>query len=130
MGAFAAVAMNFMGRTGKGDYAVTGTWSGKAAKEAEKYGDVQLVFPKLEKPGTIPDQSTWTLRPDASYFYYCDNETVDGKFPISSPPLKVTRDLVLGVEFSYIPETKGVPIVVDMSSNIMTRKVDVSKVRA
>lgn len=51
-------------------------------------------------------------------------------FPFQAPPLKVTRDLVLGVEFSYIPETKGVPIVVDMSSNIMTRKVDVSKVRA
>ncbi|ENN81968.1 probable phosphoserine aminotransferase [Dendroctonus ponderosae] len=109
LGAFAAVAMNFMSRTGKADYAVTGTWSGKAAKEAEKYGDVNLVFPKLEKPGSIPDQSTWTLRPDASYFYYCDNETVDG------------------VEFPYIPETNGVPIVVDMSSNIMTRKVEVSK---
>lgn len=109
LGAFAAVAMNFMGRTGTADYAVTGTWSSKAAKEAEKYGTVNLVFPKAEKPGKIPDQSTWTLNPNASYLYYCDNETVDG------------------VEFPYIPESNGVPIVADMSSNIMTRKFDVSK---
>ncbi|CAG9766828.1 unnamed protein product [Ceutorhynchus assimilis] len=109
MGGFAAVAMNFLNRTGTADYAVTGTWSNKAAKEAEKYGTVNLVFPKADKPGSIPDQSTWNLNPNASYFYYCDNETVDG------------------VEFPYIPETNGVPIVVDMSSNIMTRKVDVSK---
>lgn len=71
--------MNFMGRTGTADYAVTGTWSSKAAKEAEKYGTVNLVFPKAEKPGKIPDQSTWSLNPNASYLYYCDNETVDGK---------------------------------------------------
>ncbi|KAL1491470.1 hypothetical protein ABEB36_012066 [Hypothenemus hampei] len=109
LGAFAAVAMNFMNRTGTADYAVTGTWSAKAAQEAEKYGTVNLVFPKAKKPGKIPDQSTWTLNPEASYFYYCDNETVDG------------------VEFPYIPETHGVPIVADMSSNIMTRKFDVSK---
>ncbi|XP_076258877.1 phosphoserine aminotransferase isoform X1 [Rhynchophorus ferrugineus] len=109
LGAFAAVALNFLGKTGSADYAVTGTWSAKAAKEAEKYGTVNLVFPKADKPGKIPDQNTWTLNPDASYFYYCDNETVDG------------------VEFPYIPETHGVPIVADMSSNIMTRKFDVSK---
>lgn len=71
--------MNFMGRTGSADYAVTGTWSSKAAKEAEKYGTVNLVFPKAEKPGKIPEQTTWTLNQNASYLYYCDNETVDGK---------------------------------------------------
>ncbi|KAJ8963623.1 hypothetical protein NQ314_005523 [Rhamnusium bicolor] len=45
-GAFAAVALNLMNRTGTADYAVTGTWSSKAAKEAAKYGKVNLVFPK------------------------------------------------------------------------------------
>lgn len=109
LGAFAAVAMNFMNRTGSADYAATGTWSGKAAQEAAKYGEVNLVFPKADKPGSIPDQSTWKLNPNASYFYYCDNETVDG------------------VEYHFIPETHGVPLVVDMSSNIMTRKFDISK---
>jgi phosphoserine aminotransferase len=108
-GAFAAVAMNLMNRTGSADYAVTGTWSGKAAKEAAKYGKVNLVFPKADKPGSIPAESTWTLNSNASYLYYCDNETVDG------------------VEFHYIPNSKDVPIVCDMSSSIMTKHVDVSK---
>jgi len=109
-GAFAAVAMNLLNRTGCADYAVTGTWSGKAAKEAAKYGTVNLVFPKADKPGSIPAQSTWTRNPNASYLYYCDNETVDG------------------VEFPYIPNTYDeVPLVADMSSSIMTKDVDVSK---
>ncbi|EEZ98123.1 probable phosphoserine aminotransferase [Tribolium castaneum] len=109
-GAFAAVALNLMNRTGVADYAVTGTWSSKAAKEAAKYGKVNLVFPKADKPGSIPPESSWTLNPDASYVYYCDNETVDG------------------VEFPFIPTSPhGVPIVSDMSSSIMTKKIDISK---
>lgn len=110
LGGFAAIAMNLMGRTGTADYAITGTWSNAAFKEASKYGSVNLVFPKAEKPGKIPDQNTWVRNPNASYLYYCDNETVDG------------------VEFPYIPETlPGVPLVADMSSSIMTKKFDVSK---
>jgi len=50
------------------------------------------------------------LNPDAAYVYYCDNETVNG------------------VEFPYIPDTGDVPLVVDMSSNILSRPFDVSKV--
>lgn len=91
-------------------FLLLGIWSDKAAKEAAKYGKVNLVFPKAKKSGSIPDQSTWKLNPNASYFYYCANETVDG------------------VEFPYIPETNGVPLVSDMSSCIMTKKIDVSKV--
>jgi len=108
-GAFAAVAMNLMNRTGTADYAVTGTWSAKAAKEATKYGEVNLVFPKADKFGSVPHQSTWKMNPNASYVYYCDNETVDG------------------VAFHDIPETNGVPLVTDMSSSIMTKKLDISK---
>ncbi|XP_017773355.1 PREDICTED: probable phosphoserine aminotransferase [Nicrophorus vespilloides] len=107
-GAFAAVAMNLLNRTGSADYLVTGTWSRKAAKEARKYGNVKLVFPEPEL-GTIPDQSTWTFDPEASYVYYCANETVDG------------------VEFGFIPETHDVPLIADMSSSIMTKEIDVKK---
>ncbi|RUS71691.1 hypothetical protein EGW08_020549 [Elysia chlorotica] len=57
----------------------------------------------------IPEPSTWNLNPEASYVYYCANETVHG------------------VEFKTIPETNGVPLVCDMSSNILTRPIDVSK---
>lgn len=106
---FSAVCMNLIGKTGKADYIVTGSWSSKAAGEAKKYGDVNLVFPKPTKYITIPEQSTWKLNPNASYVYYCDNETVEG------------------VEFKFIPETNGVPLVCDMSSNILSRKFDITK---
>lgn len=109
-GVFASVCMNLMGRTGSADYAVTGSWSAKAAKEASKYGKVNHVFPKLSKFTTIPDESTWTLSDNASYLYYCDNETVDG------------------VEFPFVPKSKGVPLVCDMSSNIFSRPFDIKQV--
>lgn len=89
-----------------------GGWSSKAAKEAAKYGKVNLVLPKVSKHTGVPDQSTWNLDKNASYVHYCDNETADG------------------VEFPFIPETNGVPIVADMSSNIFSRPFDVTKVRS
>lgn len=107
-GLFAAVPLNMM-TTGTADYIVTGTWSAKAAKEAAKYGKVNLIAPKTTKYIEIPDPSTWNLQPDASYVYYCANETIHG------------------IEFDYIPETNGVPLVADMSSNIATRCFDISK---
>lgn len=58
----------------------------------------------------IPDPSTWNLSPDASYVYYCANETVHG------------------VEFDFIPDVKGAVLVCDMSSNFLSKPVDVSKV--
>ncbi|XP_046407839.1 probable phosphoserine aminotransferase [Ischnura elegans] len=108
-GLFAAVALNLMSRTGTADYIVTGSWSAKAAKEASKYGKVNLVIPKTEQYLNIPEPSSWKLDPNASYVYYCDNETVHG------------------VEFPYVADTKGVPLVADMSSNFLTRPIDVSK---
>lgn len=93
----------------KADYIVTGSWSAKAAKEAEKYGHVNYVLPKMKEFTSIPDVSEWKLDPEASYVYYCENETVHG------------------VEFHFEPDTKGVPLVVDMSSNILSRPIDVSK---
>ncbi|KPJ18933.1 putative phosphoserine aminotransferase [Papilio machaon] len=108
-GQFAAVPLNLISRTGTADYVVTGTWSDKAAKEAKKYGKVNLVLPPTDRFTGIPDVSTWKLDPNASYVYICTNETVHG------------------VEFDSIPDTKGVPLVADMSSNIMSKKIDVSK---
>lgn len=55
-----------------------GIWSSKAAKEAAKYGKVNLVLPKTNTYIEVPHQSTWTLDPNASYVYYCANETVHG----------------------------------------------------
>ncbi|RZF46760.1 hypothetical protein LSTR_LSTR002623 [Laodelphax striatellus] len=108
-GIFASVPMNLMPRTGTADYFVTGIWSAKAAKEASKYGKVNMVLPKADKYEMVPDKSSWKLDPNASYVYYCDNETVNG------------------IEFPFIPETNGVPLVADMSSNILTRNFDIRK---
>jgi len=108
-GMFAAVPMNLISRTGVADYVVTGLWSSKAAQEAKKYGNINLVIPKPDKYTSIPSQESWKLDPNASYVHICFNETVHG------------------VEYSFIPDTKGVPLVADMSSNIMSRTIDVSK---
>lgn len=106
---FSSIPMNLIGKTGVADYVVTGSWSKKAVEEAAKYGKINMVVPKVSKFTTIPPQETWKLDPNASYVYYCDNETVDG------------------VEFDYIPETNGVPLVVDMSSNFLSRPIDIKK---
>ncbi|KAI4500363.1 hypothetical protein M0802_004780 [Mischocyttarus mexicanus] len=106
-GLFAAIPLNLM-TTGTADYIVTGSWSAKAAKEATKYGKVNLVLPKETKYTGIPKPSTWQLDSNASYLYYCANETIHG------------------IEWNYIPET-NVPLVADMSSNILTKPLDISK---
>lgn len=94
------------------DYMVSGCWSSKAAAEAKKLGaNVNYVFnTKAEGHTTIPPKSEWKMSPNAAYLYYCDNETVHG------------------VEFQEVPEVPpNVPIVCDMSSNILSRPFDVTK---
>ncbi|RVE51830.1 hypothetical protein evm_003450 [Chilo suppressalis] len=108
-GEFAAVPLNLISRTGTADYVVTGAWSEKAAEEAKKYGKINLVVPPTNRYTGVPAESTWNLDPNASYVHICTNETIHG------------------VEFDFIPDTKGVPLVADMSSNFMSKKVDVSK---
>jgi phosphoserine aminotransferase len=107
---FAAVAMNLIGATGKADYAITGNFAKNAMKEAMKYGEVRIAASSEDKNHTyIPAQDQLTVSPDASYFYYCANNTI------------------YGTEWKYVPETGGVPLVSDMSSNILSKPVDVSK---
>ncbi|MEE6459460.1 hypothetical protein FKM82_000640 [Ascaphus truei] len=112
-GQFSSVPLNLIGlKEAKcADYVVTGAWSAKAAKEAEKYGKVNIVHPKLGSYTEIPAQSSWNLNPDASYVYYCANETVHG------------------VEFQFVPDVKGAVLVCDMSSNFLSKPVDISKVQ-
>lgn len=56
-----------------------GAWSAKAAKEAKKYGKVNMVLPTTDRYIDIPDQSKWNLDPNASYVHICTNETIHGK---------------------------------------------------
>lgn len=109
-GQFAAVPLNLCPnlKDQKADYLVTGAWSQKAAKEATCFVQVNEVTPKASKFEKIPSSVEWKTSPDAKYFHYCDNETIHG------------------VEFNELPDV-SVPLVCDMSSNILTRPVDVAK---
>jgi len=107
---FAMAPMNLITATGKADYAVTGNFSNIAYKEGKKYGTCNLAASSEDLNHTyIPSQSELKLDKDASYFYYCANNTI------------------YGTEWKYIPETGSVPLVCDMSSNMMSKPVDVSK---
>ncbi len=105
---FAAIPMNLMeGQTA--DYAVTGNFSNKAALEAEKYGTVHIACNTADTGhNRIPEQGELELTPGAKYFYYCANNTI------------------YGTEWQYVPETEA-PLVCDMSSDILSRPVDVSR---
>uniref|UniRef100_A0A8I5U0D8 Phosphoserine aminotransferase n=1 Tax=Pongo abelii TaxID=9601 RepID=A0A8I5U0D8_PONAB len=108
-GQFGAVPLNLIGlKAGTcADYVVTGAWSAKAAEAAKKFGTINIIHPKLGSYTKIQDPSTWNLNPDASYVYYCANE------------------MVHGVEFDFIPDVKGAVLVCDMSSNFLSKPVDV-----
>ena len=105
---FSMVPLNLM-EDGTADYAVTGNFAGKAAKEAEKYGTVHIACSTAATGhDRIPTQEELTFSPEAKYFYYCANNTV------------------YGTEWQYTPETPSV-LVSDMSSDILSREVEVSK---
>ena len=107
---FAAVPLNLMPPVGKADYIITGQFSKKSADEAKKYGTVQIAASTADKDHTyIPAQDALTLDPEAAYVHYCCNNTV------------------YGTEWNYVPETNGVTLVCDMSSNMYSRPFDVTK---
>ncbi len=110
----AIVPMNLIGRTGRADYLITGDWSRKSAKEAARYGQVSVAADSADPPGSgrclgITPRAAWKLDPGAAYFHYCSNETIGG------------------VQFHDIPDVGGVPLVADMSSDILSRPLDVSR---
>ena len=109
-GQFSMIPLNLIGKTGKADYAVTGNFSNLAYKEACKFGQINLAASSEDRNHSyIPAQDQLKLDPQASYFYYCANNTI------------------YGTEWSYVPETGDVPLVCDMSSDILSMPVDVSK---
>ena len=107
---FSMIPMNLLRGKASADYLNTGVWSAKAIKEAKKYGAVNVVASSEDKSFTYaPAQSAWKLDPNAAYVHYTPNETIGG------------------VEVFWTPETGDVPLVADMSSNILSRQMDVSK---
>ena len=102
--------MNLRRGKAKVSYVSTGYWSAKAIAEARLYGQVQLAATSKDSNfTTIPPASRWDVDPDAAYLHYTANETIGG------------------VEFHAAPEADGFPLVADMSSNILSRPVDVRR---
>jgi len=107
---FAMLPMNLLGDKTLVDYVNTGAWSKKAIAEAKRFADVNVVASsEATKFSNIPEYSEWNLNKDAAYLHYTPNETIGG------------------VEFHWVPETNGVPLIADMSSTILSRPIDVSK---
>ena len=110
IGQNALVPMNLLRGKTSADYINTGEWAKKSIKEAKIYCKVNVAA-SSEADGftSVPKQSTWKLDPNAAYVHICSNETIGG------------------VEYHWVPDTGAVPLVADMSSNIMSRPVDVSR---
>ena len=107
---FSLIPQNLMNGKTKACYINTGAWSEKAIKDAQPFCDV-IVSASAENTHftTIPEYASWHLDSDAAYLHYTSNETIHG------------------VEFQDIPNNNGLPLVSDMSSNILSRPVDVSQ---
>jgi phosphoserine aminotransferase len=110
-GMFSAIPMNLATADSTVDYINTGAWSKKAIGEARRYSKVNVAADESASNYTsVPEQAALRLSPGAAYLHYVANETI------------------AGVEFPYVPQTAGgVPLVCDMSSNILSRPIDVSK---
>lgn len=103
---FAMIPMNFM--QGAADYVDTGTWSSKAMKEAKLFGEVRVAASSKEtKYDRIPAFADWKLSDDASYVHITSNNTI------------------YGTEYFSFPKTKA-PLIADMSSDFMSRPVNVA----
>ncbi|CAM5186017.1 Phosphoserine aminotransferase OS=Castellaniella defragrans OX=75697 GN=serC PE=3 SV=1 [Castellaniella defragrans] len=122
----AIVPLNLIGRGGRGraDYVLSGHWSKKSWTEAQRYGDI-AVAATAESPVELdghsydpwcwlPEASQWRVRPDAAYLHLCANETVGG---IEQPEMPDMAAL----------GAPDVPLVADMSSNLLSRPIDFSR---
>ncbi|HEY8094800.1 MAG TPA: 3-phosphoserine/phosphohydroxythreonine transaminase [Methylobacter sp.] len=107
---FSLIPQNILNGKSKACYLKTGAWSEKAIKDAGAYCDVVVSASSEDtKFTTIPDVASWAIDTEAAYLHYTSNETIHG------------------VEFQSCPDSKGLPLVSDMSSNILSRKIDVSQ---
>jgi phosphoserine aminotransferase len=104
---FSAVPLNLMTKNGKADYIVSGQFSGKAAKEAERYGEVRVLASSKDKNFTYVPYVT-EFNKDSDYVHICYNNTI------------------FGTVYPYVPQTGDIPLVADMSSGILSKPINVS----
>lgn len=107
---FTMIPTNFLIPGKVADYSKTGTWSNKACSDAQKLGNVNVFFDgKSSNFTTLPDPATVKPSENSAYVYLCANETIGG------------------IEWKDFPDTGDVPLIADMSSDILSRPVDVKK---
>lgn len=107
---FAQIPMNLAAENGSADYLITGHWGEKAASEAAPYVRVNVAASsKAQNYLRLPPRDEWQLDPNAAYVHYTSNETIHG------------------VEYHEVPDVGDVPLVADMSSDILSEPIDVSR---
>ncbi len=107
---FAMIPLNLFASSKKCDLVHTGAWTKKAISEMKRYGTVNILASSEDKTFTyIPKLDSSTFSKDADFFYICANNTI------------------YGTKYTTFPDTGDVPLVADMSSNILSEQIDVSK---
>jgi phosphoserine aminotransferase len=106
---FAAIPLNLTAPDASVDYVNTGAWSKKAIGEARRYCKVNVAADAGGAYASVPPRDSWQLTPGAAYVHYTPNETIGG------------------VEFPFVPDVGGRPLVADFSSSILSRPIDVSR---
>lgn len=110
-GQFASVPLNISQPGQSADFVVSGHWSKGAVAECGKYLSTRVIANSSTVDGrvTLPSQQAIQVDSKAAFLHYCPNETIEG------------------VEFNWIPDSGAVPLVADMSSNILSAPLDVSR---
>ncbi len=107
---FAFIPLNFLAEGKRGVYIDTGTWSSKAIKEAKIIGEAHVAYSGKESDYShIPGDDELDIPSDATYLHYTSNNTIKG------------------TQFHRLPDSKGLPLICDMSSDIASRKLDFTK---
>lgn len=107
---FSMIPINFLAADQTADYVITGFWGRKALAEAQKCGNINVIYSNADGGyKSLPEQGELNFSPDAQYIHYVANETIEG------------------VEFKYDIDGGGIPVVCDMSSNILSKPINWGK---
>jgi phosphoserine aminotransferase len=107
---FSMIPLNFLDKNETADYIITGAWGKKAIKEAKREGNAAAIY-NSEETGfkSVPTDDQLTFSENARYIHYTSNETIEG------------------VEFKRDLDGGGIPVICDMSSNILSKQIDIEK---
>lgn len=107
---FSMIPINFLSEGETADYVITGTWGKKAIKEAKRCGNAEMIYTDAENGfRSVPSQDDLSYSESAKFIHYTSNETIEG------------------VEFKYELDGGGIPVMCDMSSNILSKPLDIEK---